>query len=134
MKSKWMKCCAVLMGVLLAVSPLTALAEEPQNPAATAREKTVNTGIIVQEDTAEEGESIEQSQEMVSGAESIEDGIISVEDDGNLDIGKLSNNIVTAIKNAVDQADIKVNIVNSPYDWEQRRMIPLQVKKQCLAR
>lgn len=134
MKSKWMKCCAVLMGVLLAVSPLTALAEEPQNPAATAGEETVNTGIIVQEDTAEEGESIEQSQEMVSGAESIEDGIISVEDDGNLDIGKLSNNIVTAIKNAVDQADIKVNIVNSPYDWEQRRMIPLQVKKQCLAR
>ena len=38
MKSKWMKCCAVLMGVLLAVSPLTALAEEPQNPAATAVE------------------------------------------------------------------------------------------------
>ncbi|MCU6696057.1 hypothetical protein [Laedolimicola ammoniilytica] len=44
MKSKWMKCCAVLMGVLLATSPLTALAEETQEPTATAVESKMGVG------------------------------------------------------------------------------------------
>ena len=44
MKSKWMKCCAVLMSVLLATSPLTALAEEAQEPTVTAVESKMGVG------------------------------------------------------------------------------------------
>ena len=57
MKSKWMKCCAVLMSVLLATSPLTALAEEPQEPTVTAVES--ETGA---DEAGNEQEEIKQKR------------------------------------------------------------------------
>ena len=62
MKSKWMKCCAVLMGVLLATSPLTALAEEPQEPTVTA----VDADAEIQKDEteAEKSEAEKEQEEL----------------------------------------------------------------------